>query len=191
MTVATSIALDTFVFPVLPVAAAALLGRVLKSAGETIATVALSAGIATAHLIVVGIPELPPVDAVGWIPLATVAATPAMFAGKHHLACLAFVFALTTLTTRLLGEPVPIAVGWGAVAAVVSLARISFLALSFALAGGSLGLFFGHSARLAQVLAATAAVVGTAGLVLPPPRAAASIVVVSGTAIAAYAHLYL
>jgi hypothetical protein len=205
--------LDTLVVPVLPVGIAVGFALVVKSeiARRLAAGLAVGAGILIAHFVTLGVPRLPPVDTIGWITLATAAASLALLAERHDGARFAFILMLTSATVWLVGLPLwasaadiarwPLATGVVAAAVVASLdiasRRMSsgapLLAFSFTLAGSSLALLFGHSARLAQVLGASAAVVGAAGLAaffFPPPKAIWSIAVLSGAAVMVYGRFY-
>lgn len=213
MTLVLHLVLDTLVVPVLPVGFAVVFALAVKSevARKIVAGLGVGAGILVAHFVDVGVPRLPPVDTIGWIPLAATAALLTLLVDRHTVARVAFTLVLTTATVWLVGRPRwesaadiawwPLATGVVAAAVAASLHRASqrmspgvpLLALSFTMAGGSLVCLFGHSARLAQVLGASAAVVGAAGLVaffFAPPNAIVSIAVLSGATVMVYARFY-
>jgi len=64
------------------------------------------------------------------------------------------------------------------------------LSLSVAMAGASITCLFGHSALLAQVLGASAFVIGVTAIFVEPARTVASIAVVATVSVLVYARLY-
>lgn len=124
---------------------------------------------------------------------------------------LTFVFVIMVTTVRLVGGPIwhsskaaaPWALLVGAAAATIDGSlkianrrlppAVPLLAFAMTMAGGSIVCLFGHSALLAQVLGASAAVVGASGLAAIFVEAAetiSSIAVVSAIAAMVYARLY-
>ena len=213
MTFVLRLALNTLVLPVVPVAGAVAVALAMRSvaARRSAGAIAAAAGIVIAHLINVGVPRLPPVDTIGWIPLATAAMSLGLLVEPRRALRLALTFVVATVATRLLGRPVwhsvadaaPWSLLVGAVATVVdgSLAIASrrippaatLLAFAMTMAGGSIACLFGHSALLAQVLGASAAVVGASGVVaifVEPAKTIASVAVVAAVTVMVYARLF-
>lgn len=207
MTFVLRLALSTFVLPLAPVAIAFVVARRSRAVGA----VAAATGIVIAHLVDVGVPHLPPIDTIGWIPFAVAVASLGVFAEQHAMRRLALTFIIVTIATWLMGRPVwqsvPDAAPWcllaGAVAALVhgSLEAASrsmapgatLLAFAMTMAGASIACLFGHSALLAQVVGATAAVIGLSGvlgLFAEPAKALVGVATVAAVPVLVYARMY-
>ena len=198
MTFVLRLALDTLVLPAAPVAIAAAVARTNRTAS----TVAAAAGIILAHVIEVGVPRIPPIDTIGWIPLAVAVAAAGVLVEHRALVRLAVTFVVVAIATRLIGRTT--ATPWcllaGSVAALadgsLDLASrrmapaATTLSLSVAMAGASITCLFGHSALLAQVLGASAFVIGVTAIFVEPARTVASIAVVATVSVLVYARLY-
>ena len=215
MPVVLHLALDTIVWPALPVAIGALASRAVRAdaARAAISALALAIGIALAHVLDAGVPRLPPIDTIGWIPIAAIAALLIAIAERRGgaIARAAIAFVVMTLAAWKIGRPVwptiadlaPYPLAIGAATAVIAAAldrsasrvppAVVLIALAIAIAGGSIACLRGHSALLAQLLGATAAVTGAAGLaaiVVAPSRACTSIAVIAAVAVLVYARLF-
>jgi hypothetical protein len=205
--------LNTLVLPVGPLAIAVGVALATRSAAarRSAGVVAAASGIVIAHLINVGVPRIPPVDTIGWIPFATALAALGLLVDARPALRLALAFVIAAIATRLVGKPVwhaamdaaPWAVLVGAVTAAVAgsldvasrrmAPAATLLAFAMTMAGGSIACLFGHSALLAQVLGATAAVVGASGvmaLFVEASQTIASVAAVSAALVLVYARLY-
>ncbi len=155
--------------------------------------------------------DVPPVDTIRWIPFATAIASLGLLVERRFALRLVLTFAIATIATRLVGQPVwhsaadaaPWALLVGAVTTVldgsfeVASRRMApaatLLAFAMTMAGGSIACLFGHSALLAQVLGAGAVVVGASGVVaifVEASRTIASIAAVFTALVLVYARMY-
>ncbi|MEO8841064.1 MAG: hypothetical protein ABI704_05800, partial [Kofleriaceae bacterium] len=201
----------------MPVAIAVAVAFATRSATARRCAGALAAasGIVVAHVVVVGVPRLPPIDTIGWIPFAAAVTCVGLLVEPRPVVRLVVTFVVATIAIRLVGRPVwhsaidaapwALLVGAGTTAIDASLVVASrrmppagvLLAFAMTMAGGSIACLFGHSALLAQVLGASAAVIGASGVVAifvtpakTPAKTIASIAAVSAVAVMAYASLY-
>ena len=173
-------------------------------------------GACAAHLGLAGVPSLPPVDTIEWVPLGTAAATLFLLPGVGRRADLAALLAVLAGTACLVGKPVwsqalaPAAMMWIAAIAVGgalavdglrwSTERLATAAALFplvaTLVGASLACAAGHSVLVAMMLGGIAANVGAlavGGLVLGARdcgRGLLGVWVVAGAALVLYARLY-
>lgn len=207
MTFILRLALNTLVLPVVPVAIAFAFSRRSVAAGA----LAAASGIVVAHVVVVGVPHLPPIDTIGWIPIAAAVTCIGLLLERRPVVRLVFTFVIATTTIRLVGRPIwhslidaapwALLAGAGTSAIAGSLEVASrrmppagaLIAFAMTMAGGSLACLFGRSALLAQVLGASAAVIGASGIVaifVVPAKTLASVAAVAALAVMAYASLY-
>ena len=206
------LARDTFALPVIPVAVGVVVAAAVRSSTvrRAAATLAMTAGIVIAHLVNVGVPRMPPVDTIGWIPLAVAIASLGLLVDSRLPARLVAVFVITSAAALLIGRPawgISGGVPWIVLAASVSAAIVGsleiasrrmppaamLLALAMTTASTSIACLLGHSALLAQVLGASAAVVGASGLAavrIEPAKTGASVAVISAIVVVIYARLY-
>ena len=212
MTVVLRLACDTLVLPVVPIAIGVAVAAITRSAPvrRIAATIALAAGIVVAHLVDVGVPHVPPLDTIGWIPIAVACSALGVLVDRRVAVRLALACAVTAVATRLIGRPVwtlAAALPWAVLAAVLAMAiagsielaarrmppAAALLALAMTAASASFACLFGHSAMLAQLTGATAAVIGAAAIAalrVEPAATTASVAVVAVVAITIYARLY-
>jgi hypothetical protein len=206
------LALNTLVLPVVPVVLFVVVAYVTRSTVvRRAAVLAAGSGIVVAHLVDVGVPRLPPIDTIGWIPFAIAFLSLALLRDVPRIERLIITFCVATVATRLVGRPIwpslldaaPWALLAGGVATLADAsldvasgampAAAPLLGFAMTMASGSIACLFGHSALLAQVLGASAAVTGACGVVaifVEPAKAVASVVVVSTVTVLVYARLY-
>ena len=142
----------------------------------------MAAGIVVAHIVIVSVPRVPPIDTIGWIPVAAAFASLGLLVDGRVAARLGLVFVIAAIMVWLIGRPVwTIASGapWILLAAAMSTNIVgsleiadrrippaaTLLAFAMMIASASIACLFGHSALLAQVLGASAAVIGSSALV--------------------------
>jgi hypothetical protein len=202
VTVVLHLALTTIILPVAPVAIA------LATRRRMFTGLAAIAGIVVAHVVDVGVPPLPPIDTIGWIPFAIVAMSACMLIDDRRVARAAITFAIAAIATRSIGKPVwhsalARALLVGAITAAVAAAHdhaarrttssAELLAFAMTMAGGAIACLFVHSALLAQVLGASAIVIGASAIAarfVTPATSIASVAAVATSTVLVYAHLY-
>jgi hypothetical protein len=170
----------------------------------------MAAGIVIAHLVNVGVPRMPPLDTIGWIPVAVALASLGLLVEERASVRLVALFVITIAAAWLIGRPawtLSVGVPWILMtAATTTVIAGSFevanrrtppaatlLAFAMTMASAAIACLLGRSALLAQVLGASAVVVGGSGLVsirVEPAKASVNVALIAATAVVLYARLY-
>lgn len=188
----TSVQLDLLlrivVFPAAAGAIAVLLARFLvtrEAPRAALLAIGAAAGAVVAYLGLAGVPRWPPIDSIGWIPLATVAALIALLAvsrapDRRPLLGVAALIVVAAGAAYLVGKPAWTRMGLGSAAPWIALAALAVGAVAqgltwsaerlhpAAVGGGLLATTVGaavasalsHSALLGMILGGVASVVG-------------------------------
>jgi hypothetical protein len=195
---------------------AARLAARRASSVPRILTVGAAVGAALAHLGLAGIPPIPPVDTIGWIPFGTLAAFLLLLPAAGRLADFMAVLVVLGATAFLVGKPVwsqgsvPAAALWIGLMAVGGAIAVDGLAWSaerlpptpmliavlLTTVGASISCVASHSALLAMLLGGVAATLGAlafGGLILKVKvggRGVFGVLVVTAAGVVLYARLY-